>query len=97
NLLTESPSHAHQLVLDHPLVRNHELETLRTVSHDVFKPHTIDITWPVADGGLRGGPRRDRARRQHHHPVGPRGRAAARADPIAARRLGRAPPPRARG
>jgi glutamate synthase (NADPH/NADH) large chain/glutamate synthase (ferredoxin) len=50
NLLTESPSHAHQLVLDGPIVRNHELETLRTVSHDVFKPHTIDITWPVAEG-----------------------------------------------
>jgi glutamate synthase domain-containing protein 2/glutamate synthase domain-containing protein 1/glutamate synthase domain-containing protein 3 len=50
NLLTESPSHAHQLVLDQPIVRNHELETLRTVSHDIFKPHTIDITWPVADG-----------------------------------------------
>src|SRR5579872_4901331 len=50
NLLTESPSHAHQLVLDQPILRNHELETLRTVSHDVFKPHTIDITWPVAEG-----------------------------------------------
>ena len=50
NLLEESPSHAHQLVLDQPILRNHELETLRTVSHDVFKPHTIDITWPVADG-----------------------------------------------
>jgi glutamate synthase (NADPH/NADH) large chain/glutamate synthase (ferredoxin) len=50
NLLTESPSHAHQLVLDAPLLRNHELETLRAVTSDVFKPHTIDITWPVADG-----------------------------------------------
>ena len=38
NLLEESPSHAHQLVLDQPILRNHELETLRTVSHDVFKP-----------------------------------------------------------
>jgi glutamate synthase domain-containing protein 2/glutamate synthase domain-containing protein 1/glutamate synthase domain-containing protein 3 len=50
NLLEESPSHAHQLVLDQPILRNHELETLRTVTHDVFKPQTIDITWPVADG-----------------------------------------------
>ena len=50
NLLTESPSHAHQLILDQPLMRNHELETLRTVSHDVFKPITIDTTWPVAEG-----------------------------------------------
>jgi glutamate synthase (NADPH/NADH) large chain/glutamate synthase (ferredoxin) len=50
NLLEESPRHAHQLVLDQPILRNHELETLRTVSHDVFKPITIDITWPLADG-----------------------------------------------
>ena len=50
NLLAESPSHAHQMVLDGPLLRNHELETLRCVTSDVFKPHTIDITWPVADG-----------------------------------------------
>jgi glutamate synthase domain-containing protein 2/glutamate synthase domain-containing protein 1/glutamate synthase domain-containing protein 3 len=50
NLLEESPSHAHQLMLDGPIVRNHELETLRSVSSDIFKPHTIDITWPVAEG-----------------------------------------------
>src|ERR1019366_4816563 len=50
NLLEESPSHAHQLVLDQPILRNHELETLRTVSHDIFKPLTIDITWPIAGG-----------------------------------------------
>jgi glutamate synthase domain-containing protein 2/glutamate synthase domain-containing protein 1/glutamate synthase domain-containing protein 3 len=50
NLLEESPSHAHQLILDQPILRNHELQTLRTVSHDVFKPITIDITWPVAEG-----------------------------------------------
>ena len=59
NLLEESPSHAHQLVLDQPILRNHELETLRTVSHDVFKPHTIDITWPVADGAAGDGGRAD--------------------------------------
>jgi glutamate synthase (NADPH/NADH) large chain/glutamate synthase (ferredoxin) len=50
NLLEESPTHAHQLVLDQPILRNHELQTLRTVTHDVFKARTIDITWPVADG-----------------------------------------------
>jgi glutamate synthase (NADPH/NADH) large chain/glutamate synthase (ferredoxin) len=50
NLLTESPSHAHQLILDQPIMRNHELETLRTISHDVFKPITLDITWPVSEG-----------------------------------------------
>jgi glutamate synthase domain-containing protein 2/glutamate synthase domain-containing protein 1/glutamate synthase domain-containing protein 3 len=55
NLLSESPEHAHQLVMDQPILRNHELETLRQVSHEVFRAHTIDITWPVAEGaaGMR--------------------------------------------
>ncbi len=50
NLLAESPEHAHQLVMDQPILRNGELETLRHVSHDVFSAHTIDTTWPVAEG-----------------------------------------------
>ncbi len=50
NLLEESPEHAHQLEMDQPILRNVELETLRHVTHDVFRAHTIDITWPVADG-----------------------------------------------
>ena len=50
NLLDESPEHAHQLVMDQPVLRNRELETLRQVSSDVFRSHTIDISWPVADG-----------------------------------------------
>ena len=31
NLLDETPEHAHQLVMDQPILRNHELETLRQV------------------------------------------------------------------
>jgi glutamate synthase domain-containing protein 2/glutamate synthase domain-containing protein 1/glutamate synthase domain-containing protein 3 len=50
NLLAETPEHAHQLVMDQPILRNQELETLRHVSHDIFSAETIDITWPVADG-----------------------------------------------
>ncbi len=50
NLLDETPEHAHQLVMDQPILRNHELETLRHVSSDVFRAHTIDMTWPVAEG-----------------------------------------------
>jgi glutamate synthase (NADPH/NADH) large chain/glutamate synthase (ferredoxin) len=38
------------MTLDQPILRNHELETLRNVSHDVFRARTIDITWPAADG-----------------------------------------------
>ncbi len=50
NLLDESPEHAHQLVMDQPILRNAELETLRHVSHEIFRAHTIDITWPIAEG-----------------------------------------------
>ncbi|MFL5843984.1 MAG: glutamate synthase central domain-containing protein, partial [Solirubrobacteraceae bacterium] len=50
NLLAESPQHAHQLVMDQPILRNQELETLRHVSHDIFSAQTIDITWPVEHG-----------------------------------------------
>src|SRR4051794_3047334 len=50
NLLDETPAHAHQLVMDQPILRNQELETLRRVSTDVFRAHTVDITWPVAEG-----------------------------------------------
>src|SRR5438105_817459 len=50
NLLDETPEHAHQLVMRQPILRDHELERLRQVSHDVFRSHTIDITWPVAEG-----------------------------------------------
>ncbi len=56
NLLDETPQHAHQLVMDQPILRNDELETLRHVSSDIFRAHTIDITWPVEDGpaGMTG-------------------------------------------
>ena len=50
NLLAETPEHAHQLVMDQPILLSHELETLRHVASDVFRAHTIDLTWPVADG-----------------------------------------------
>jgi glutamate synthase domain-containing protein 2/glutamate synthase domain-containing protein 1/glutamate synthase domain-containing protein 3 len=50
NLLAEIPEHAHQLVMPQPILRNHELEKLRQVSHDIFRAETLDITWPVAEG-----------------------------------------------
>jgi glutamate synthase (NADPH/NADH) large chain/glutamate synthase (ferredoxin) len=50
NLFDETPAHAHKLVLDHPILLNRELETLRHVSHEVFAARTIDITWPLAEG-----------------------------------------------
>jgi glutamate synthase domain-containing protein 2/glutamate synthase domain-containing protein 1/glutamate synthase domain-containing protein 3 len=50
NLLSESPAHAHQLFMRQPILRNHELEKLRQVSHDVFHAATIDLTWPIEMG-----------------------------------------------
>ena len=50
NLLTESEQHAHQLILDQPILLNQELETIRHVNHDIFKADTIDITWDEAEG-----------------------------------------------
>jgi glutamate synthase domain-containing protein 2/glutamate synthase domain-containing protein 1/glutamate synthase domain-containing protein 3 len=50
NLLAELPEQAHQLVMDQPILRNHELEKLRQVSHEIFDAATLDITWPVQDG-----------------------------------------------
>ena len=50
NLLDETPEHARQLVIPNPILLDDELERLRQIESDVFRAHTIDITWPVAEG-----------------------------------------------
>ena len=50
NLLGESPEHARQLQIPQPILRDKELEALRQVDSDIFKAHTIDITWPATEG-----------------------------------------------
>ena len=50
NLLSETPEQAHQLVIDQPILRNHQLEKLRQVSHEIFDAATLDISWPIEDG-----------------------------------------------
>ncbi|MEA2404643.1 MAG: glutamate synthase large chain, partial [Thermoleophilaceae bacterium] len=50
NLLEETPEHAHQLVINHPILSSGELEKLRQVDHDVFEADTLDATWPVEEG-----------------------------------------------
>ena len=107
NLLGESPEHARQLLIDQPILRSSELESLRQVESSAFKARTIDITWPVAEGpaGMATalaricarGRRRARRRRQHRHPLGSQPGRRARPDPGAARRLVGPPPPRPRG
>ena len=50
NLFDETPEHAHQLSMDTPILRSHELEKLRQVDSSIFESHTLDITWPVGAG-----------------------------------------------
>ncbi|HEY5098818.1 MAG TPA: glutamate synthase large subunit [Gaiellaceae bacterium] len=50
NLLAETPEHARQLVIENPILHDDQLERLRQVESDVFRSHTVDTTWPVADG-----------------------------------------------
>ena len=77
-------------------------------SHDVFRAHTIDITWPVDEGADGHAARAGAASATRPTTRSRQGvnililsdrarRARARADPVAARRRRGAPPPRARG
>jgi glutamate synthase domain-containing protein 2/glutamate synthase domain-containing protein 1/glutamate synthase domain-containing protein 3 len=50
NLFDETPEHARQLVIDNPILLDHELEQLRRVESEVFKSWTIDTTFAAADG-----------------------------------------------
>ncbi|WP_436345362.1 glutamate synthase large subunit [Natronorubrum sp. FCH18a] len=50
NLLTESPEHARQLVLDSPILTDAELESIRGCSANGITAATIDITYePASD------------------------------------------------
>ena len=50
NVLTEAPEQAHQLVISQPILRNHQLEKLRQVSHEIFEAATLDISWAIEEG-----------------------------------------------
>ena len=107
NLLDETPEHAHQLAMQTPILFDRELQQLRHVDSSIFKAHTVDITWPVAEGpdGMVTALDRvcaeaddgARRRRQHPDPLRPRGQPRAGGDPGAAGGRRRPPPPRARG
>src|SRR5262249_22647315 len=46
----ETPEHAHQLSMRTPILSDRDLARLRHVDSSVFAAHTLDITWPVAEG-----------------------------------------------
>ena len=106
NLLDETPEHARQLVIDNPILRDDQLESLRQVDSEIFKAHTLDITWSVAEGagGLEHAVERlcadaDRALAAGANILVLSDRAVggdAGADPVVARRRCGAPPPRSR-
>ena len=50
NLLGETPDHANKLVLDHPVLREEELSRIAHSTHPAIRAHTIDTTWPLAEG-----------------------------------------------
>ncbi|MDX6581853.1 MAG: glutamate synthase large chain [Solirubrobacterales bacterium] len=50
NMLSEGPEHAVQLVLDHPVLTNDELERLARASHPALRGTTLDATWPLEAG-----------------------------------------------
>ena len=105
----EGTSRRKRLEVRQPILTNEDLEKIRCIGHfeDRFDTKTLDITYP-AELGAGGARRRARpplrpgrgggARRlQHHHPVGPHGRAGPHPDPGAARHRGRAQLPDPQG
>ncbi len=50
NLLGETPEHANKLVLPHPVLRDEELSRIAHSTHPAIRAHTIDTTWPLAEG-----------------------------------------------
>ena len=50
NLLRPEPSNCHQIKLQHPILRNGELEKLRQLDRPGFKVATLPILFKVADG-----------------------------------------------
>ena len=51
NLLDETPEHAHQLAMQTPILFDRELAAAAPRRQlDLQAAHTVDITWPVAEG-----------------------------------------------
>ncbi|MCB1175237.1 MAG: glutamate synthase large subunit [Leptospiraceae bacterium] len=54
NLLAETPAHCNRLELEHPILRNTDLEKIRNIASGVFKTRTINILFdPDQQHGMR--------------------------------------------
>jgi len=49
NMLSETPEHAQQIVLETPILLNEDLERIKAIGGD-HKVATVSCLWPVADG-----------------------------------------------
>ena len=58
NMLSEGPEHAVQLVIDHPVLTNAELERVARASHPALRSTTLDATWPLRGRRATGSRRR---------------------------------------
>ncbi len=45
NVLDETPEHCQQIFIEHPILKNNELDKLRNIDHPNFKSKTLDITF----------------------------------------------------
>lgn len=50
NVLNETPEHCRQVFIDHPILKNNELDRIRKINHPHFKSKTLDITFDPAGG-----------------------------------------------
>jgi glutamate synthase domain-containing protein 2/glutamate synthase domain-containing protein 1/glutamate synthase domain-containing protein 3 len=50
NILDETPEHARLIALDHPILRNEDLEKLRALEGPTFASVTLPALFPVAEG-----------------------------------------------
>ena len=102
----EGSSRTKRLEVRQPILTNEDLEKIRAITAGRRQPLQVDHARHDLAVGRRRGRHGEGARRavragraggarrhQHHHPVRPQGRHRPRADAVAARLRGRAPPP----
>ena len=51
NLLESGPKNANRLKIQHPILSNHELATLKGLNYQGWRSKTIDITYPKSESG----------------------------------------------
>ncbi len=50
NLLDATPEHCHRLLIEHPILTNEEMASLKDIDHQGWKSQVIDITYSRAEG-----------------------------------------------